>query len=98
MHTNSCHHCGLNNQAEAQTCRRCGGRLLSADEAGARRERAAIYAKPALTACRACGQIVARSVSSCPHCGKSLRRSKVVTTALMLAVLGILGASLFYGC
>lgn len=54
--------------------------------------------KPALTACRACGRIVARHVAACPHCGQRLRTNNAARITIMLALLGALGAILFYGC
>ncbi len=54
--------------------------------------------RPALTACRACGQIVARNVSTCPHCGKRLRANNAAKITMMLVALVVLGAILFYGC
>ena len=92
-----CHLCGLNNSEGAETCRRCGGTLLSGSEA-AQRVQWQSTRKPALTACRACGQIVARNVSACPHCGKSLRINNAAKVTMTLAALGVLGAILFYGC
>ena len=92
-----CHLCGLKNSEAAGTCRRCGGTLLSGSEDEQRMQWQSTK-RPALTACRACGQIVARNVSTCPHCGKGLRAIKAAKITMMLLALGVLGAILFYGC
>ena len=92
-----CHLCGLKNAVGAETCRRCGGTLLSGSETEQRAQWQSTR-RPALTACRACGQIVARNVSTCPHCGKSLRTINAAKITMMLVALVLLGAILFYGC
>lgn len=43
----------------------------------------------AMTSCNECGQPVARSAESCPHCGAFRRRRTSPVTWLVAALLGI---------